>query len=422
MEITKIKLKDIRPYAGNAKLHPRSQIEQIKESIREFGNNDPIAVDEDCVIIEGHGRYQALNELGYEEAECIILHGLTEDQKNAYRLVHNKLTMNSDFDIKALQEELAKIEIDMTKYDFEKSDEETLEEMEEDPIPETPEEPISKRGEVYRLGEHRLMCGDTSSEEDMAKLMDGGICDLIMTDPPYNIAYEGKAGTIQNDDMSEEGFNDFISKSVRNMKSVCKAGGAYYLWYASRYEAITYKALSDAGLEPRQQLIWNKSSFTLSRQDYQWKHEDCVYGWADGAPHYFVDDRSFCTVIEEKAQSVDKMKAPELRKLVKDLLKRDAIPTTVMNEDKPSSNADHPTMKPVRLIARLVANSSRKGEVVLDGFGGSGTTLIACEELGRRCRMMEIDPKYVDVIIARWEKKTGLKAEKVGVEESAGSR
>lgn len=413
MEITKIRLKDIKPYGNNAKLHPKTQIEQIKKSIQEFGNNDPIAVDEENVIIEGHGRYQALKELGFEEAECIILRGLTEDQKNAYRLVHNKLTMNSDFDVKALQEELAKIEIDMTAYDFERSDEETLEEMTEDPIPETPTEPISKRGEIYRLGDHRLMCGDTSSEADMAALMGGDVCDLIMTDPPYNIAYEGKAGTIQNDDMSEEGFNDFISKSVLNMRSTIKAGGAYYLWYASRYEAITYKALADAGLEPRQQLIWNKSSFTLSRQDYQWKHEDCVYGWAEGAPHYFIDDRSFCTVMEDKAKSIDKMKAPELRKLVKDLLKRDEIPTTVVNEDKPSANAEHPTMKPVRLIARLVANSSRKGEVVLDGFGGSGTTLIACEELGRRCRMMEIDPKYVDVIIARRERKTGQKAERL---------
>lgn len=171
--------------------------------------------------------------------------------------------------------------------------------------------------------------------------------------------------------------------------------------------------MAEAGIRVRETLIWNKNAFTMGRQDYQWKHEPCLYGWKDGAPHYFVNDRGYSTVLEDKAKDVSKMKAAELRKLVKDLMRDQKIPVTVIDEDKPLKDDEHPTMKPVRLLGRLIANSSRRGETVLDPFGGSGSTMIACEELGRSCRMMELDPRFVDVIVDRWEKFTGLKARKV---------
>jgi DNA modification methylase len=171
--------------------------------------------------------------------------------------------------------------------------------------------------------------------------------------------------------------------------------------------------MEECGIKVRETLIWNKNQFTLGRQDYQWKHEPCLYGWKDGAPHYFVNDRGYSTVLEEKARDTSKMKAPELRKLVRDLLKEQKVPVTVIDEDKPLRSEEHPTMKPIRLIGRLIANSSRKNELVLDSFAGSGSTLIACEELGRRSCLMELDPKFVDVIIGRWEKYTGQKAQKL---------
>jgi DNA modification methylase len=262
------------------------------------------------------------------------------------------------------------------------------------------------------------MCGDSTDKEMVARLMDGTYADMMMTDPPYNVDYGEKAEAInpygyhfstrhiENDKMSDVAFLAFLTSAFDCARDSLKNGASFYIWHASStlYEFET--ALKQAGLQTRQQLIWNKSSMVLGRQDYQWKHEPCLYGWKDGAGHYFVDDRKQTTVFEDAHPNFKKMKKDELVNLL-DEIYSDKISATVISESKPSSSAEHPTMKPIKLMARLIKNSSKPAETVVDIFGGSGSTLIACEQLDRTCYMMELDCKYVDVIIKRWENLTG---------------
>lgn len=429
MQIEKVRIEDVKPYENNAKLHPQEQIEQIKQSILEFGNNDPIAIDKNGVIIEGHGRYIALQQLGYKEIEVIKLGHLTEEQRKAYTLIHNKLTMNSGFDLEILEQELAQIEdIDMGAYDFDLTPadipDDEIQEDEYDPAP--PLEPTTTRGQIWKLGGHRLMVGDSTNLEDVQKLMDGAQADMVVTDPPYNVDYtaketfmmkyrpnaridKGQQVGIDNDAMTDSEFKAFLVSAFTNMREALKPGGAFYIWFASREHVRFETALNEVGMEVRQNLIWNKNHFVFSRQDYQWKHEPCLYGWKDGAGHYFIDDRSQTTVIEDQQPDFSAMKKDEMRRLLEEIYS-DKVSTTILNEKKPQKSDLHPTMKPVKLIARQIKNSSRPGEKVLDLFGGSGTTLITCEQLDRQCYMMEYDPKYADVIIDRWETLTGEKA------------
>lgn len=239
---------------------------------------------------------------------------------------------------------------------------------------------------------------------------------MYLTDPPYNVDYTGgtkDALKIANDSMSDENFRAFLTAAFIVADKHLKSGGAFYIWHGDS-EGLNFRyAVKACGWLLKQNLIWNKNTFVLGRQDYQWKHESCLYGWKSGAAHYFIDRRDCATVFEDlKSINIDAMKKNELKDLCVRLLSQN-IPTTVIDENKPAVNAEHPTMKPVRLIGRLISNSSKPGEVVLDTFGGSGTTLIACEQLGRKCRMMELDPHYCDVIMARWEKLTGRKAVKI---------
>lgn len=240
--------------------------------------------------------------------------------------------------------------------------------------------------------------------------------DLWLTDPPYNVDYEGDTKDklkIANDNMSSSAFHSFLLSAFQNAYDVMKPGAAFYVWFASREHINFEKALNEANLQVRQEIIWNKNIHVLGRQDYQWKHEPCLYGWKEGAAHYFIEDRTLTTVHEdEKSIDINKMSKDELKKTLKDIL-NSGVPSTVINEDKPLRNGEHPTMKPLKLIGRLIRNSSRKGEVVLDTFGGSGSTMMAAEQLGRKCFMVEYDPHYCDVIIARWEKLTGKKAIKI---------
>lgn len=387
MEIKKIKLNDIIPYENNVKEHPQEQIEQLKNSILEFGNNDPIAIDEFNIIIEGHGRYIALQELGYEEAECIVLSGLSEEQKNAYRIVHNQLTMNTGFDMEGLKEELSKIEnIDLSSLGFEdllqELENNTPAEVEDDNFDldealEEIDEPVSKYGDIYKLGNHYLMCGDSTKEQDVLKLMQGNKADLLLTDPPYNVDYEGTAGKIENDNMNDTDFREFLKNAFSNADEVMKAGASFYIWYAN-LQTHNFVTATMEVFKIRSYLIWNKNALVMGRQDYQWKHEPCLYGWKDGAAHSWYSGRS---------------------------------ETTVLNFDKPSKSDLHPTMKPLDLFGYLVQNSSKKNDIVLDLFGGSGTSICVCEKLNRSCYSMEYDPKYCDVIIKRWELITGKKAE-----------
>lgn len=415
MQIELINIDKIIPYENNAKLHPKEQIEQIKKSILEFGNNDPIAIDKNNVVIEGHGRLLALKELGYKEIEVIKLGHLTEEQRKAYTLIHNKLTMNTDFDIEILESELAAINIiDMSDFDFDLD----IEEMEVSTVEddydveeklEQIEEPKSKPGDIYQLGKHRLMCGDSTQKKDVMQLMNNQVADMLLTDPPYNVNISNSDGmTIENDNMSNENFKQFLNAAFENASASLKKGGAFYIWHGDSETVNFRNACEDNELSVRQCLIWVKNGFNFGRQDYKWKHEPCLYGWKDGAGHYFIDEYNNPTVIEDNL-NIDLLKKEELKKLVEELLS-DKVPTTIIHEDKPLKNDKHPTMKPINLLSFQIKNSSKKEEIVLDLFGGSGSTLISCEQLNRKCYMMEYDPKYVDVIIDRWETLTSKKA------------
>lgn len=415
MQIEKVKIADLLEYKNNAKEHPQWQIEQIVESIEKFGFNDPIAIDENNIIIEGHGRLYALQEMGVEVVECIRLSHLGENEKKAYILAHNKLTMNTEFDADLLAQELGEIEgIDMSSFGFlmDPLIEVVEDDFDDEAAIEQPE-PIAKLGDVYQLGEHFLMCGDSTDFIAVKKLCGEALMDLLVTDPPYNVAYEGKtedALTIENDNMDDAKFREFLKAAFACADGVMRPGAAFYIWHADS-EGFNFRgACRDIGWTVRQCLIWNKNQMVLGRQDYQWKHEPCLYGWKDGAAHYFVDDRNLLTVLEEESE-LKKMSKAELINYILEIQEQTA--TTVINEVKPSRNGLHPTMKPLRLIERLVRNSSKKGENVLDLFNGSGSTLMVCEQLGRRYFGMELDPRYVDATIERWEEFTGKKAVKI---------
>ena len=402
---------EISPYEKN----PRRNDEAVKfvaASIERFGFKQPIVIDKDGIIVAGHTRYKAAKKLKLKAVPCIVADDLTDEEIKAYRLADNKVAEKSEWDYDLLPDELQGIGMDMTVFGFEEEEqpEEELEAEEDGYDEEIPEEPKTKPGDIYKLGNHILMCGDSTSSKDVEKLMNGESADLVVTDPPYNVAVKNSKGmTIENDDMDSGQFGEFLTACFGNLERSLKPGGAFYVWHGSSEHINFEKSLNNAGLKVREQLIWNKNNFILGRQDYHWKHEPCMYGWKDGASHYFIDDRTQSTVFEDKGIDIKKLKKEEMIKLLEEILS-DKISTTVINEDKPAANDLHPTMKPIKLIARLIKNSSKQNEIVLDLFGGSGSTLITCEQLNRRCRMMEYDPRYADVIVDRWEAFTGEKA------------
>ena len=386
LKIEYVPIETLKAYERNAKLHPQEQIQQIKNSILEFGFNDPIAVWKDNEIIEGHGRLMAAQELGYEEIPVIRLDGLTEEQRKAYMLVHNKLTMNSGFDLELLSLELDSIiDIDMSDFgfEFELAFDEPSEVVEDDYNEELPEEPKAKLGDIYQLGRHRLMCGDSTDVEQVKTLTNGGLVDMLLTDPPYNVDYTGgtkKKLKIKNDNMENSEFRKFLRSAFTAANEVMKAGAVFYIWHSDT-EGYNFRgACFDVGWQVREVLIWNKNSMVMGRQDYQWKHEPCIYGWKDGASHLWASDRK---------------------------------QTTVIDYNKPTKSEIHPTMKPIGLFDYQIKNNTKGGDIVLDLFNGSGTTIMACEQNGRIAYCMELDPKYVDAAIDRWEKFTGQKAVKL---------
>lgn len=305
-----------------------------------------------------------------------------------------------------MNKELGELQMDGFDFDIDIEDEEPDPEIEEDyydkPLP---AEPKAKRGDIYILGDHRLMCGDSTDPDDVAKLMDGATADVFLTDPPYNVDYTGGTGMkIMNDHMEQNRFREFLADAFRTADGVMKPGAAFYIWHADSNRADFLAGCDAVGWQIRQALVWVKNALVLGRQDYQWKHEPCLYGWKDGR-HYFIDDRSESTVIDDKID-VKKLKKDEAIALLQQLL-AEKHETTVIYEDKPVSSNIHPTSKPIKLMARLARNSSRRGGIILDLFAGSGSTLIACEQLGRRSYNMELDPKYVDAIIDRYQEFTG---------------
>lgn len=416
LRIENVNITSLRPDPANARKHDDRNLTAIASSLEKFGQRKPIVVTPDSIVVAGNGTLEAAKSLGWTQiAIARTPVGWTWDQIKAFALADNRTAELAEWDDNVLAEQL--LELDANGWDLKDIGFETLEPpalveiLEEDQIPGLPAEATAKMGEIYQLGRHRVMCGDSTNKAHVEKLMDSQLADLVVTDPPYNVAIENSQGmTIQNDDMSNQEFKNFLTMCFKNLELSLKQGGAFYVWYASREHINFESSLNDAGFKVRQQLIWNKNTFILGRQDYHWKHEPCLYGWKDGAAHYFMDDRTQSTMLENKKSNVNSMSKEEMQELIKELLS-DKISTTVLNEDKPSVNDLHPTMKPIKLIGRLIKNSSKQNEIVLDLFGGSGSTLIAAEQIGRNCFMMEYDPKYVDVIIKRWENLTGLEAQ-----------
>lgn len=414
MQIIDLPIGEIIPYENNPR-NNEAAVAAVAASIREFGFKVPIVIDRDGVIIAGHTRHKAALQLGLETVPTIRADDLTEEQVQAFRLADNKTAELAEWDWDKLNAELAQLSgFDMQQFGFEPTEPEP--EIYEDDVPEIDDEaePETKPGDIYELGAHRLICGDSTDPKVLAALTDGAEMDLILTDPPYNVAYEGKTAdalTIQNDKQADRDFYAFLLKAFENMRTAAKAGAAAYIFHANIESVNFMQAFQAAGFKLSQILIWAKSNFALGHNDYQWKHEPILYGWKDGAGHYFSDSRVETTVIDDR-QNINGMSKSELKNYIKELLQREPA-STVIYEDKPARNAEHPTMKPVKLVAYLMRNSSRTGENVIDPFGGSGSTLIACEQTSRRCYTAELDPKYCDVIIQRWEKLTGQKAVKI---------
>lgn len=456
MKTEKIKLSQININARNPRKISDKQLERLVRSILIFPEMQtlrPIVIDETYTALGGNMRYRALTAIsekspaeinmmlangckGYAqktEAErqnlrdyweawladptAIIVRAdqLTEEQKREFIIKDNVAfgewddeTLSEDFDPDEL--------LDWGLGDFDDEPEDN--DADEDDYGEEDAANAPTRcnpGDVWELGRHRLMCGDSTKEADVAKLMGGEQTDLLLTDPPYNVDYQG--GTkdkmkIANDNMDDVAFVGFLTAAFNCAIQAMRPGAAFHVWHADSkgYEFRT--ALKEVGLTLRETLIWVKNALVLGRQDYQWRHEPCLYGWKDGAAHYFVDDRSQSTVIEDAGVDYRKLKKDELLKLVLQLTDV-SVPNTVIYEDKPTKNDIHPTMKPVKLMARLIKNSTKQEQLVLDLFGGSGSTLIACEQINRKCFTMEYDPKYCDAILDRWEKLTGEEAERI---------
>jgi len=383
-----IDIADLIPYDRNPRRNDMA-VDDVAESMEQVGYITPIVIDENRQILAGETRCKALKKRHVKRDKVLQVFGLTEEQKKKYRLLDNKVGEIAEWDAELLAGELE--EVDFGDFDFgfddllaeltdssDISDNPLSPAVEDDHDIVLPEEPKAKRGDIYQLGAHRLMCGDSTDPADVARLMGGTQADLLITDPPYNVNYEGGTGmTIQNDNMEDAEFRKFLRDAFQCADSAMKPGAAFYIWHADS-EGYNFRgACHDIGWQVRQCLIWNKNALVLGRQDYQWKHEPCLYGWKAGAAHTWLNDRT---------------------------------QTTVLDFDKPSRSDIHPTMKPIGLFDYQIRNSCPAGGAVLDLFNGSGTTIMACEQNGRSAYTMELDPRYVDAAIERWESFTGGKA------------
>lgn len=363
-------------------------------------------------VIGGNQRFKAYQELGLKSCDVILFPTLT-DKKIIAKIALADNQSDGTTDIGKLKEllydcgfEAAELEDyavscgeDVAVCDI--LGEDNFEEADEVPDVECTAPAATKEGDIWLLGKHRLMCADSTNAADVKKLMDGKKARLLLTDPPYNVNYESSNGKkIQNDNMSADAFLSFLKKAFANADAVMAEGAAFYIFHPDTILAFK-EACINIGWQIRQTLIWAKDHFTLGRQDYQWQHEPCLYGWKAGAAHYFAPDRGLSTLIELKAKDIAALKKEELQALLKEIL-GEGVPKTILRHPKPLASEEHPTMKPVNLIAPLIRNSTKIGWPVLDLFGGSGSTLIACEHLERPCYLMEIDPKYCDVIVKRY--------------------
>lgn len=384
-KLNKTKTEELIPYAANSRTHSDEQVNQIAASIKEFGFNNPVLIDKDNGIIAGHGRVMAAQKLGMEEVPTICLDHLTDAQRRAYIIADNKLALNAGWDDEALQAEIDRLrdeEFDVALLGFDDDELDALiQDMEtegltdEDEVPEVPEQPVTVEGDVWLLGNHRLMCGDSTSVDAVDKLMDGEKADMLHTDPPYGVDYEG----VPNDHLKDAQLEAFLHNALACAFHALEEGSNVYVWHADITALEFISAFRSAGFnQARPSTIqWVKPSLTMSQGDYHSKNEPCLYGWKEGKGRVRVKDRT---------------------------------QTTIWEIDRTAEKKVHPTMKPIELCERAINNSSKANSLILDLFGGSGSTLIACEKTNRKCRMMELDPKYCDVIIKRWQDFTGKEA------------
>lgn len=413
-------LEALIPNAQNARTHSEEQVRQIADSIREFGWTNPVLIDEDGGIIAGHGRVMAARLLERQDVPCLVITGLTAEQRRAYMLADNKLALNAGWNQELLANELfilkgAGFNLDLIGFSAQElkgliGPEAAVRTglTDDDAAPAVQPVAVSHPGDIWVLGRHRLMVGDATNLADVQRLMGDQKADMVWTDPPYNVAYEGSAGSIINDDQSAELFERFILRAMSSCEWSLKPGGCFYVAYPGEHRGPAFGVgVVKAGLKLAQVLIWVKNSAVMGRQDYNWQHEAILYGWKPGAAHYFAGDFTLTTVIDEPFD-VAKLTAAQARKLAKELL--EARASTVLREDRPTKNDLHPTMKPVALVQRNLEASSREEALVFDPFGGSGTTLITAEKTNRRAFVLELDPKYADVIIRRWQDFTGRQA------------
>ena len=377
-------INDLIPYIRNARTHSESQIAQITASIKEFGFLSPILIAEDNTILAGHGRLAAARKLGLKQVPCVKESHLTETQRRAYIIADNKLSLNAGWDEDMLAIELSELQgadFDLDLLGFDESelvsifeDDKEVEDDDFDVEEELNKPCFSKAGDIWTLGRHRLICGDSTKEETYKRLMDGKRANLVVTDPPYNVNYEGSAGKIKNDNMDNDKFYNFLLDAFSNMEKVMADDASIYVFHADTEGLNFRKAFNDAGFYLSGCCIWKKPSLVLGRSPYQWQHEPCLYGWKKKGKHQWYSGRK---------------------------------ETTIWEFEKPKKNADHPTMKPIALLAYPISNSSMSNTLILDPFGGSGSTLIACEQTDRSCYTIELDEKFCDVIVKRYIEQVG---------------
>ena len=384
-EMQLISIDKLVPYVNNARTHSAEQILKLRSSLREFGFVNPIIIDREFNVIAGHGRLMAAKEEGIEEVPCVFVDFLTDAQKKAYILADNRMAMDAGWDeelLKIEMEELQNLGYDLEFTGFDEKeladlfgvDDKEVKEDEFDLTAALEKASFVERGDVWFVGKHKLMCGDATSSEDVAKLMEDKKANLILTDPPYNVAFKSSDGlTIQNDSMKNNDFYEFLFSSFKNMAEHLENGGAAYIFHADTEGLNFRKAFIDAGFHLAGCCIWVKDSLVLGRSDYQWQHEPVLYGFLQNGKHPWYSDRK---------------------------------QTTIWNFDKPKKNSNHPTSKPLDLLAYPINNSTQANAIVIDTFGGSGSTLMACEQMNRICYTMELDEKYASVILRRYVEDT----------------
>lgn len=387
---TQMQLVDINkliPYVNNARTHSPEQITKLRSSLREFGFINPVLIDREYNVLAGHGRIAAAKEEGINEVPCVFVEHLSEAQKKAYILADNRMSLDAGWDDELLKVEMASLQemgfdVGMTGFDeseladlFADDNNTSAKDDDFDLTAALEKAAFVQRGDIWTVGRHRLMCGDATSAEDVAALMSGTKANLILTDPPYGVSFRSSSGlTIQNDSMKNEEFYNFLLSAFQRMVEHLESGGAAYVFHADTEGLNFRRAFVDAGLHLAGCCIWVKDSLVLGRSDYQWQHEPVLYGFLQNGKHKWYSDRK---------------------------------QTTIWNFAKPKQNADHPTSKPLDLLSYPIGNSTQENAVVIDTFGGSGSTLMACEKMNRICCTMELDEKYASVILRRYVEDTG---------------